>query len=296
MPGPAFFGDVAPDDEQLANSGTAVDILKKKFPGMFGNTSAVFDSGKPTAPPNTAVDPNSIPEPDMGQTSAMSNLPWMRQQAQPQKPQQINPMTGQPYFPAGASKGQKLAIILKSGLQGALAGRASSEQAVVQSGGRRSGGAGMGFISGFEAPLQQTLQGQEVERGQMQNEVLRNQVNYAPQIQALGIGKTFSEILKNQSEAGKATAEAGAIPTKTMLEQAQTEASFYKDDPNLGLIDLRTKQPVKPAGFAPLTAEEATVLGKQPGERVPLKLKNTANEIVNRGYTTVNTEQGVYEH
>jgi hypothetical protein len=32
-----------------------------------------------------------------------------------------------------------------------------------------------------------------------------------------------------------------------------------------------------------LDANEAAVLGKQPGEKVPLKLKNTASEIVNRG-------------
>jgi hypothetical protein len=40
--------------------------------------------------------------------------------------------------------------------------------------------------------------------------------------------------------------------------------------------------------LAPLSAEEAAILGKQPGERVPLKLANTANEMVNRGIRTVN--------
>lgn len=90
------------------------------------------------------------------------------------------------------------------------------------------------------------------------------------------------------SQADKASAEAAAEPIKA-------EAANYKEDPNLGLIDIRTKQPLNPAGLAPLTREEADVLGKQEGERVPLKLKNTANEIVNRGYTTVNTEEGVYE-
>lgn len=107
--------------------------------------------------------------------------------------------------------------------------------------------------------------------------------------------KTMADITKSAAEGHKAEAEAGAVPAKVALEQAQTEAANYKDDPNLGLIDLRTKQPVNPAGFAPLTADEAKVLGKQEGDRVPLKVKNTANEMANRGITTVNTEEGVYE-
>src|SRR5438552_4034100 len=77
------------------------------------------------------------------------------------KPQPAFPVQGTPSFqqaatagatPGGANalspglnKAGKLATLLMSGLQGALAGQASSEQAVLQSGGRRSGGAGMGF-------------------------------------------------------------------------------------------------------------------------------------------------------
>lgn len=93
----------------------------------------------------------------------------------------------------------------------------------------------------------------------------------------------------------QATAEAAAIPAKQKLEAAQAEAANYKEDPNLGLIDIRTKQPINDAALAPLTAPEAQVLGKQPGERVPLKLKNTASEIANRGYSNVQTEEGVFE-
>ena len=54
------------------------------------------------------------------------------------------------------SKGKKLLEILGSGLQGALAGRAASEQAVIQSGGRRSTGAGTGFLSAINLPFQQS--------------------------------------------------------------------------------------------------------------------------------------------
>src|SRR5579864_1352618 len=195
----------------------------------------------------------------------------------------------------GLSKLGKLAVLLSGGVQGALAGRAAQEQTIAATGGRRAGGVGTGFQAGYDLPFLRAQQQQQVQMGQAQTQIAQSQAKLYPQIAALGAGKTLSEIQKNTAEAGKAGAEAGkagaeagAIPTKTALEQAQTEAAYYKDDPNLGLIDLRTGNPVTGgAGLAPLTAEEASVLGKQPGERVPLKLKNTANEIMNRGIRSV---------
>jgi hypothetical protein len=81
----------------------------------------------------------------------------------------------------------------------------------------------------------------------------------------------------------KTAADTKSAEAKSLLDAAQAEAANYKEDPNLGLIDLRTKQPVSPNALAPLGPGEAEVLGKKPGDMVPLKLKNTANEIVNRG-------------
>jgi hypothetical protein len=46
----------------------------------------------------------------------------------------------------------------------------------------------------------------------------------------------------------------------------------------------------------PLNPDEAQALGKQPGARVPLKDKNTASEMLNRGHVIANTEQGVYDY
>jgi hypothetical protein len=320
-------------DDSMADSGTAIDLLKQKYPGMFPDAAtppppppaASFFAGAdsaPTAPPSTAVDPNSIPQPDIGSATKGDklsailqgglaatttpqnkfNLPWLPgyKPPQPQQPPMTTP-TGQ--MVPGLTGGQKARAIIGSVLQGALAGRASSEQAVIQSGGRRSGGAGLGFEAGLNAAPQQTMQAQAIQRGALENQGLQNQTQYAPALNFLkllqgqaDVGKTQADTGKANADAGKATAETGAIPAKTALEQAQAEAANYKDDPNLGLIDLRTKQPVSSAAAAPLTAEEADVLGKNEGDSVPLKLKNTANEIVNRGYTTVNIEQGVYEH
>jgi hypothetical protein len=171
--------------------------------------------------------------------------------------------------------------------QGAVAGLGAQDQMIAASGGRRAGGFGTGFTAGFQLPFVQASLRQAAQRGQAEANIASQQARFFPQIQQLGIQKTISDITKNQAEAGKAGAEAAAMPTKEALERAQTEAAFYKDDPNLGLIDLRTQQPVNSAGFAPLSAEEAAVLGKQEGEQVPLKLKNTANEMVNRGIRTV---------
>jgi hypothetical protein len=193
----------------------------------------------------------------------------------------------------GLSKGGKLLAFLSSGVQGALAGRAAQEQMIAETGGRRAGGVGTAFSSGYSLPFLRAFQQQQVQRGQAETQIAQGQAKFFPQMQQLGIAKNIADIDKSQAEAGKfgaeagkATAETGAIPARQALEAAQTEAANFKEDPNLGLIDLRTKQPVDPSAMAPLSDQEAAILGKQPGERVPLKLKNTANEMVNRGIKT----------
>jgi len=318
--------------DSMADSGTAAAILKKKFPGLLPDDAPpnapasgipLFNSGAPTAPASTAVDPNSIPQPDIGSATKGDKLSAVMQgglpaatssglakflsiirgpQAQPGQPARPPMTTPTGQMVPGLTTGQKAQVLIGSMLKGALAGRASSEQAVIQSGGRRSGGAGLGFMAGMDEPAREAMTQQAVQRGGLENQQLANQVQYAPALNFLKIlqgqaevGKTQADTGKATAEAGKATAETGAIPAKTALEQAQAEAANYKDDPNLGLIDLRTKQPVSNAAAAPLTAEEAQVLGKQPGERVPLKLKNTASEIAVRGLSNVSTEEGVFE-
>jgi hypothetical protein len=215
------------------------------------------------------------------------NLPFIGRPTFPQAAQAGAMPGGVNALSPGLSKLGKVLTFLTSGVQGALAGRAAQEEAAIQSGGRRAGGVGIGFEAGYQLPFLRAMQQQQVQRGQAETQIAQQQARLYPQIAAMGAQKTLSETQKNVAEAGKATAEAGAIPTKQALEQAQTEAAQYKDDPNLGLIDLRTKQPVNNAGLAPLSAEEAAILGKQPGDQVPLKLKNTANEIMNRGIRSV---------
>jgi hypothetical protein len=300
----AFF-DLPDDDSQDYQPAPGPNKAAKLATLLRGGlpAAAAATAPAPNVPSSNAADPNSIPAPDVAAPAFENkfNLPWLPgyKSPQPQRPALTTP-TGQ--MVRGLTPGQKAQALIGAGLKGAMAGRAASEQAVIQSGGRRSGGAGIGFEAGYTEPAREEMTRQAVERGGLENQQLQQQVQFYPQTAALGIGKSIADILKSgadttkaTAEAGKATAETGAIPAKMALEQAQAEAANYKEDPNLGLIDLRTKQPVNPSASAPLSPEEAQVLGKQPGERVPLKLKNTANEIAMRGITTVNTEQGVFE-
>jgi hypothetical protein len=235
-------------------------------------------------PPPPMPDPNAMqpspsppvpPMPDASGLPAAGNLPSPIVQGVP------------PAAAAPVTKAHKLLQILQGGLVGGLSGMAANADTYAATGRNAGfgGGVGAGFLQSL--PIMKQLQGQQVQRGQLQNQVLQNTVRFDPYQRWLDILKGGADIAKNQAEAGKFNAEAGAIPTKSALEQAQTEAAFYKDDPNLGLIDLRTGQPVTTGGMAPLSADEAATLGKQPGDTVPLKLKNTANEMVNRGIRTV---------
>jgi len=180
-------------------------------------------------------------------------------------------------------------VFLRAGAEGALAGRAAQEETIAASGGRRAGGVGTGFTAGYQLPFLRAATQQNLQRGSLENQLLQNQVSYAPYLNFLNAYKAQSEIGKNNAEAGKFGAEAQAVPIKSQLEQAQALAARYKEDPGTGqLVDLQSGQPFGNAnGLAPLSAEEASVLGKQEGDRVPIKLKNTASEIVNRGVRTV---------
>ena len=240
--------------------------------------------------PATSSLPNSLNDP---------SAPQFNQPAPAAPPQMVKPTfaqaagVGAPVpgtvnaMSPALTKGGKLMALLMGGLQGALSGVAGNAQTYAQTG--RNAGFGGGMAAGYteQLPFLKAYQQQNLQRGGLENQMLQNQVTYAPLLQRLNILKTSADIGKTQADTGLASAQAGAIPTKQALEQAQAEAANYKDDPNLGLIDLRTKQPVSTAGLAPLSADEAAILGKQPGDTVPLKLANTANEMVNRGIRSV---------
>lgn len=275
--------------------------LKKSSPDFSGMTSDDPSMAGIAQPGSNSSDPSQLvaaaqgdssqlppaPPPPMGQSASQptNTLPNM---AMPNQAPKVKEDKGSFFRQPYESKGNALMRILQGGLMGGLSGMAANANTYAATG--RNAGFGGGVAAGYTQalPMERAMQGLGLEKAELGNEQLRQMLPFLR-------SQTIAGLQKTQAETQKASAEAEAIPVKTQLEKAQTEAAFFKDDPNLGVIDLRTRQPVSSAGLAPLTDEEAQVLGKQPGDRVPLKLKNTANEIVNRGYTTVNTEEGVYE-
>lgn len=147
------------------------------------------------------------------------------------KPQPAFPTQGTPTFqqaatsgaqPGGANalspglnKAGKLMTLLTSGLQGALAGRAASEQATVASGGRRSGGAGMGFEAAQAYPWQQLSRQLGAEQQAAQTGVLQSEAQNVnipgmgpiPGWLAKAMGPAY---LRQQGTLGAAQTRAGA--------------------------------------------------------------------------------------
>lgn len=128
-------------------------------------------------PPLTSVDDqgNKAPlAPDQSKPAPSLVKPTPQQAADPSGTGIPNAMS------PGLTKAGKLMTLLTSGLQGALAGRAANEQATVMSGGRRSGGAGMGFEAGYQLPFTRAMMPVQLaqaqtglQAGQLQNQMTR---------------------------------------------------------------------------------------------------------------------------
>lgn len=197
---------------------------------------------------------------DVGDSGVNFNQPTA------QNPQEIHPSFQQAASlgatPGGGNamspaltKGGKLLTLLTSGLQGALAGRAASEQAIIQSGGRRSAGAGTGFEAGYTLPWQRAQQlaktqvavggAQPVQTpyGQMPaalaSKILTPYLGYQGRIGAAQIG----------GQSREAAAQTGA---QGRVAAAEVNRRFMAV-PGVGLFDTNSRQVV------PGTANSVTV-------------------------------------
>ncbi len=163
----------------------------------------------------------------------------------------------------GLTKAGKLATLLTSGLQGALAGRAKSEETVAATGGRRAGGAGMGFEAGFTLPWQRASQQNQLAQQQAQTGVLRSEAqNYnipgvgpIPGWLAKAMGPAY---LRSQATENAATTRAGATTQAAQTAagakvQAAEIGQKFKAVPGVGLYDTEAKQVV------PGTAKNVTI-------------------------------------
>ncbi len=166
--------------DRLTNQNSAVMDPKTGQPQFIGTPQqaqqqqqkdaysiAAQPMGAPQAP-GTGSPGTAPPIPKLGTPSFM-------QAAQTGAP----PGAANPLSP-GLNKAGKLAVLLTNGLQGAMAGRAANEEAVVQSGGRRSGGVGMGFEAGEAQPWRQAGMAQDYAQKQAQTKLLQEQGEMVP--------------------------------------------------------------------------------------------------------------------
>jgi hypothetical protein len=158
----------------------------------------------------------------------------------------------------GLSKLGKVLTFLTAAGQGALAGRAASEQAVIQSGGRRSGGAGMGFQAGYQLPFLRAMQPLQLEQQQAETQLAQAgaqpvQTPYG-QVPASYLPKFLSPMLKlegtretnqtHQNIAQQANQNKLDIVGLQTAISAQKGAKFLPDtDPNTGQQFYRVINP-----------------------------------------------------
>src|SRR5690348_14996477 len=150
----------------------------------------------------------------------------------------------------GLTKAGKLAVLMTSGIQGALAGHAANEQATVQSGGRRSGGAGMGFEAGYRLPWQRAEMGQQLQQEQAKTQLLQAQSQMVPtpygQMPA-GLAKLmFPAMIRAQGAENVAQTAAGSRENVAQTAagakvQAEQIGQRYKAVPGVGLFDTQTR-------------------------------------------------------
>lgn len=162
----------------------------------------------------------------------------------------------------GLSKAGKLVTLLTSGLRGALAGRAASEQTVAQTGGRRSGGAGMGFQAGVAQPYQQAEMGQNLAQQQAQTQLTRAQ---GDTVNIPGVGPMPAWLAKSIAPASiQAGAKRdvqgmkGETAENVANTASQTQEKIHRfiPVPNVGLFDSQARQVIpETAQGIPITQE-----------------------------------------
>jgi hypothetical protein len=165
----------------------------------------------------------------------------------------------------GLNKAGKLITLLTSGLQGALAGRAANEQATVASGGRRSGGAGMGFEAGYQLPWQRAGMAQQYEQEQAKTQLLKSQAEMVP-TQYGPMPAALARYILPAEIRGEATVKGQQIGAGAKLGAAGIMAGKPVVVPGRGLFQKDAQgqyQPVQGAEVPSVlvTPEEAQSLG-----------------------------------
>lgn len=241
-------------------------------PGPLGMPGSSVQGPEPTAP-NLQFSGGAA-----SLTQPPANLP---QFVQPKFQDTLTQPNGTPTpINTAQTKLGKLLAVIKMAAEGAADGS-------------QAGTFGGGFAAAEQGPIQKMLMQQNLQRGQIENQLQQAQVSMLPWQRM----QQIAALQKSQADIGRTQAETAAIPTKTALEQAQAISARFKEDPGSGtLIDLQSGQPVNGGQMVPVqTKEIADVLNVPVGTQVPLGRLSKAADLLTKGISNVTTEQGVFE-
>lgn len=183
--------------------------------------------------------------------------------------------------PAKLTGAGMLATMLHNAVVDAENSAAGISQSYAATG--RNGGVGAAIAGQQERPIDLGLKSQQLQRWGIENEMQRQQLMALPFIQAL-------QYQKGQADLSHTQAETAAIPIETQLKQAQANAAKYEKVGD-SLYDVSGSTPQMVAGAtAVLDVPTAQVLGKQPGDRVPIDVAKAGKDLVDQGlsYTQAN--------
>jgi hypothetical protein len=155
-------------------------------------------------------------------TSPAAKLPIFKQPTFQQA--STDPNSGMPVANTpGLTKAGKLLQVLSLAAKGAMAGQAASNEAVIQSGGHRSGGIGLGFMAGLEEPEREAMNNLGVQRAALGNQLEQAQISALPVLRAAQLAHTAAETnsLNQHAEYLKSLAQ---IKDKDKLAQMHADA------------------------------------------------------------------------
>jgi hypothetical protein len=303
----------------LTNPNSAL-VAPSGQPTFIGSPSQVLSRANAALPSTSQMMGSDVLHPQFNQ-DAVANLPKIGTPSYGQAASAGAALPGdQNAFSPALTKGGKLATLLMNGLQGALAGRAASEQSVIQSGGRRSTGAGTGFEAGYTLPFVRAQQGQEVRKGEAETQLAEAGTQpvdvggiTVPQAVApkflspyLGYqGKTQAAQIGAGGRTQAATIGAGA---RTQAAQTEADARIRAAQLNLGPVadvpqdlqqqfglpaqlPLRMLNQAESAANRPLTtvagADDTYVVNKQNNQKTPLGIGSPRIAAINEGTVEV---------
>lgn len=213
----------------LTNQGSALIDPKSGNPTYIGSPQQVLGQTR-----NLIANAENAPNPLSMQAPDNSSLPKIGKPSFQQAASEGAMPGGMNAASPGLNKAGKLVALLTSGLQGALAGRAANEQATVQSGGRRSGGAGMGFEAGYMLPWQRAQAAQKFEQGQAGLQPI--ETPYGPMAAEYASRAILPAFIRAGGQEQAAQTRAGAQVQSEQIGQR------FKVVPNIGLYDTQSGQ------------------------------------------------------